>query len=191
MENNNLTNPTPPSGGWGANIFAISGSLRAGSSNHKLLKFIGSLLPADIRYHIYDGLATIPPFDPGLDNDTPPEPVTSLRNAIVNADAVIICTPEYAFGIPGQLKNALDWMVSSASFSGKPSALVTASTGGENAHAALLKVLGAIDCLVIDGGTLLIPYIRSKMDSDGNITDKDAASNLKNLTDNLLKIIAE
>ena len=144
-----------------------------------------------MNYHIYDGLATIPPFDPGLDNDKPPEPVTDLRNAIVNADAVIICTPEYAFGIPGQLKNALDWMVSSASFSGKPAALVTASTGGENAHAALLKVLGAIDCLIIDGSTLLIPYIRSKMDSDGNITDKDAASSLKKLTDNLLKIITK
>jgi chromate reductase len=191
MENNNLTNPTSPSGGWGANIFAIPGSLREGSSNHKILKFIGSLIPVNINYHIYDGLATIPPFDPGLDNDKPPEPVSALRTAITNADAVIICTPEYAFGIPGQLKNALDWMVSSASFSGKPTALVTASTGGENAHAALLKVLGAIDCLVIDGGTLLIPYIRSKMDSDGNLNDKDAANSLKKLTDNLLKIITK
>ncbi|MES2063893.1 MAG: NADPH-dependent FMN reductase [Bacteroidota bacterium] len=170
-------------------IFAISGSLREGSSNHKVLKFIGSLLAADISYYIYDGLATIPPFDPGLDSDTPPQSVTVLREAITNADAVIICTPEYAFGIPGQLKNALDWMVSSASFSGKPTALVTASTGGENAHAALLKVLGAIDCDIIESGTLLIPYIRSKMDNDGNITDKDAEKALKILTDNLLKTI--
>jgi chromate reductase len=190
MENNKQNNPTPPSGGRGANIFAIPGSLRAGSSNHKVLKFIGSLLPADISYHIYEGLATIPPFDPGLDDDTPPEPVTALRQAITNAGAVIICTPEYAFGIPGQLKNALDWMVSSASFSGKPTALVTASTGGENAHAALLKVLGAIDCNIMEGGTLLIPYIRSKMDADGNITDSDVESSLKNLTYKLLKAIA-
>lgn len=144
-----------------------------------------------MNYHIYDGLATIPPFDPGLDNDKPPEPVTDLRNAIVNADAVIICTPEYAFGIPGQLKNALDWMVSSASFSGKPTALVTASTGGENAHAALLKVLGAIDCLIIDGSTLLIPYIRSKMDNEGNITDGVAENALKSLTYKLLEVITK
>jgi chromate reductase len=172
-------------------IFAISGSLRAGSSNHKVLEFIDGLLPMEIIYHIYDGLATIPPFDPGLDNDTPPETVTALRYAITNADAVILCTPEYAFGIPGQLKNALDWMVSSASFSGKPTALVTASTSGENAHAALLKVLGAIDCHVIDGSTLLIPYIRSKMDNEGNITDNEVINSLKNLTDNLLKIITK
>nr|WP_067058645.1 NADPH-dependent FMN reductase [Mucilaginibacter sp. L294] len=171
-------------------IFAISGSLREGSSNHKVLTFIGGLLPADISYHIYGGLATIPPFDPGLDNDMPPQSVTTLRDAITNADAVIICTPEYAFGIPGQLKNALDWMVSSASFSGKPTALVTASTGGENAHTALLKVLGAIDSDVIEGGTLLIPYIRSKIDNDGNVIDEDAIKDLKLLTDNLLKTIA-
>jgi len=171
-------------------IFAISGSLREGSSNHKVLMFIGGLMPEDISYQIYDGLATIPPFDPGLDGDTPPRSATVLREAITNADAVIICTPEYAFGIPGQLKNALDWMVSSASFSGKPTALVTASTGGENAHAALLKVLEAIDCDIIEGGTLLIPYIRSKMDNEGDITDKDTINSLKILTDNLLKTIA-
>lgn len=176
--------------GWGANIFAISGSLREGSSNHKVLKFIGGLIPAGISYHIYDGLATIPPFEPGLDDDAPPKPVIALREAVINAAAVIICTPEYAFGIPGQLKNALDWMVSSASFSGKPTALVTASTGGENAHEALLKVLGAIDCDIIEDGTLLIPYIRSKMDNDGTITDSDTSINLKNLTYNLLKAIA-
>ncbi|WP_238395262.1 NADPH-dependent FMN reductase [Mucilaginibacter sp. 14171R-50] len=172
-------------------IFAISGSLRAGSSNHKILTYIGGLMPAGISYHIYDELATIPPFDPGLDNDTPPEAIIRLREAIAKADAVIICTPEYAYGIPGQLKNALDWTVSSGSFSGKPTALVTASTGGENAHAALLKVLGAIDCDVIEGGTLLISYIRSKMDSEGNITDLQTATALRSLADKVLKAIAQ
>ena len=170
-------------------IFAISGSLRAGSSNHNILKHIGGLLPADISYNVYGGLANIPPFDPGLDDDAPPQPVVELRHAVLHADAVVICTPEYAFGIPGQLKNALDWMVSSASFSGKPTALITASTGGENAHAALLKVLGAIDCSMIDGGALLISYIRSKIDAEGNITDENTAAALKNITDRLLKAI--
>lgn len=100
-ENKNLT---PPSGGRGAsaaNISAISGSLRAGSTNHNILKYIGTLLPREIDYHIYDALATIPPFDPGLDNDTPPQAVVELRSFISNADAIIICTPEYAYGVPG------------------------------------------------------------------------------------------
>ena len=86
------------------NISAISGSLRSGSSNHNILKFLGGIVPATINYTVYDGLALIPPFDPGLDNEHPPQAVAELRNAITNADALIICTPEYAFGVPGQLK---------------------------------------------------------------------------------------
>jgi chromate reductase len=74
------------------NIFAISGSLRAGSSNHHILKYIAGLLPSDIIYHIYEDLSSIPPFDPGLDNDIPPDAVIALRNSITTADAIVICT---------------------------------------------------------------------------------------------------
>jgi chromate reductase len=165
-------------------IFCISGSLRPGSSNHAVLRFLGGLAPTGIICTIYDGLGQIPPFDPGIDN--PPEVVVALRELISHADAIIICTPEYAFGVPGQLKNALDWTVSSGSFSGKPTALITASTGGENAHAALLKILGAIDAKVIDHATLLIPFIRSKMDADGNITEVETAEKLKAVFDAVL-----
>ncbi|WP_295798762.1 NADPH-dependent FMN reductase [Mucilaginibacter sp.] len=161
------------------NIFAIPGSLRSGSSNHAILNFLKSMAPADIAFSIYDRLADIPPFDPGSDHDMPQEAVAELRNFITNADAVIICTPEYAFGIPGQLKNALDWMVSSGSFTGKLTALITASTGGENAHEALKKVLGAIDANRQEDITLLISFIRSKMDGNGNITDEQTSDNLK------------
>jgi chromate reductase len=170
-------------------VFAISGSLRAGSSNHNILRFLGEVAPPDISYFIYDSLAQIPPFDPGLDNDSPPDAVFELRNFIQNADAIVICTPEYAFGVPGQLKNALDWMVSSGSFSGKPTALITASTGGENAHEALLKTLGAIDASVTDDTKLLVPFIRSKMDGEGNIIDEETADSLKAVFNALLKRI--
>lgn len=170
-------------------IFAISGSLRSGSSNHNILNYLKSLAPQDVSFNIYDGLATIPPFDPGNDNDAPPESVMKFRNLIADADGIIICTPEYAFGIPGQLKNALDWTVSSGSFSGKSTALITASTGGENAHTALLKVLGAIDASLADDTTLLISYIRSKMDATGNITDAETVENIKLVLSNLVKII--
>jgi chromate reductase len=170
-------------------VFAISGSLRAGSSNHNILRFLGKVAPPDISYFIYDSLAQIPPFDPGLDNDTPPDAVFELRNLIQNADAIVICTPEYAYGVPGQLKNALDWTVSSDSFSGKPTALITASTGGENAHEALLKTLGAIDASVTDDTKLLVSFIRSKMDSEGNIIDKATADSLKAVFNALLKAI--
>jgi len=160
-------------------IFAIPGSLRTGSSNHAVLNFLKSMTPTDIAFTIYDRLADIPPFDPGNDHDRPHEAVFELRNFITNADAVIICTPEYAYGIPGQLKNALDWTVSSGSFTGKLTALITASTGGENAHEALKKVLGAIDANRPEEATLLISFVRSKMDGQGNITDEQTTENLK------------
>jgi chromate reductase len=171
------------------NIFAISGSLRSGSSNHHILDFLSALIPEGINYFVYDGLALIPPFDPGLDNESPPDSVFELRSFIANADAVVICTPEYAFGVPGQFKNALDWTVSSSSFSGKPTALITASTNGENAHAALLKILGAIDASLSDDTTLLISYIRSKMDYNGNVTDPDTVLKLKAVLSSLLNVI--
>ncbi|MCQ6956895.1 NADPH-dependent FMN reductase [Mucilaginibacter aquariorum] len=161
----------------------MSGSLRAGSSNHNILKHIGSLLPSDVNYHIYDALSSIPPFDPGLDNDTPPEPVITLRNAITAADAIIICTPEYAFGVPGQLKNALDWLVSSSTLVDKPVVLITASLGGENAHASLQLILGALSANITD--TLLINFIRSKINADGNVTDEDVKTGLKQVAINL------
>jgi len=169
------------------NIFAISGSLRSGSSNHNILRFLSKLAPADIHFTIYDGLAKIPPFDPGEDNEHPPEAVTELRSFIAHADAVIICTPEYAFGVPGQLKNALDWTVSSGSLDNKPLSLITASTGGENAHAALLLILGALNADIVRDATLLIPFIRAKMDKDGNITDNATAESLKAVFSALLK----
>jgi chromate reductase len=170
-------------------IFAISGSLRSGSSNHNILNFLKKLAPSDISFFIYDRLADIPPFDPGNDTDKVNEPVFELRSLIKHADAIIICTPEYAYGVPGQLKNALDWTVSSGSFSGTPTALITASTGGENAHAALIKILGAIDADLQQNTTLLISFIRSKMDGDGNIIDVETADSLKAVFDALLKTI--
>jgi len=168
------------------NIFAISGSLRAGSSNHTILEYLGKIMPQGITYTIYDGLSTIPAFDPSLDNGDPPAPVAHLRKNISKADAVIICTPEYAYGVPGALKNALDWTVSSGSFSGKPVALITASTGGENAHEAMIKILGALDAELSAQTTLLISFIRAKINANRDIIDTALVEDLHNLLKSLL-----
>jgi len=167
------------------NIFAISGSLRTGSSNHNILRFLGGLMPADVNYTIYEDLAQIPPFDPGLDNEHPPQAIVDFRNKIANANIVIICTPEYAFGVPGQLKNALDWTVSSSTFVDKQVALITASSVGDSAHASLLKTLGALNSNVI--ADLLVPFIRAKIDSSGHIIDNDLKADLGVVLDILLK----
>jgi NAD(P)H-dependent FMN reductase len=168
------------------NILAISGSLREGSSNHTILQFLGKMMPAETHYTIYDGLRDIPAFDPGIDNGNPPAPVADLREKLSQAHGIIICTPEYAFGVPGALKNALDWTVSSGSFSGKPTALITASTGGENAHEAMIKILGAIDAKLSPETTLLIQFVRSKMDADSNVTDPDTVQQVKILLEALM-----
>ena len=171
------------------NILAISGSLRTGSSNHNIIKLLSGWVPSYIRVNLYNGISEIPAFDPGLDNDNPPTTVIALRKQINEADAIIICTPEYAFGVPGALKNALDWTVSSGSFSGKITALITASTGGENAHAALIKILRAIDAKLDPPTTLLIPFIRSKMNAQGNITDEETSVELRSLLNSLIQIL--
>jgi len=173
------------------NVFAISGSLRLGSSNHAILNALGKMMPSNINFIIYNGLSEIPAFDPDLDNDDPPPAVSAFRKQVSQADAIVICTPEYAYGVPGALKNALDWTVSSASFSGKPTALITASTGGENAHEALIKILGAIDANLIKEATLLISFVRSKMDSEGKILDEETGLNLRSVLNALLHSIVD
>ena len=161
------------------NILAIPGSLRTGSSNHAILKYLATKVPTNVEYTIYDELALIPPFDPGLDNDTPPAIIQKLRQLLAEANGIIICTPEYAFGVPGQLKNMLDWLVSSDSLVNKPVCLITASSVGENAHASLLLTLGALSANVIEDSCLLISFIRAKMDADGNLVDEKTKESLE------------
>ncbi|MES2375805.1 MAG: NADPH-dependent FMN reductase [Bacteroidota bacterium] len=167
-------------------ILAISGSLRQGSSNHAILTYLGSIVPADIEYTIYNDLALIPAFDPGLDTDTPPTSVVALRQLLTDADGLIICTPEYAFGVPGSLKNMLDWLVSSSTLVDKPVALITASLGGEHAHASLLLTLGALSARLSDDTSLLIQFVRSKVGADGTI-NADTVERLKSLLGAFLK----
>jgi chromate reductase, NAD(P)H dehydrogenase (quinone) len=167
------------------NVFAISGSLRAGSSNHAILQHMGKIMPPGVSYVIYDKLGTIPAFDPGLDGEDPPVSVTNFRKYLSDADAIIVCTPEYAYGVPGALKNALDWTVSSGSFSGKPVALITASTGGQNAHEAMIKILGALDAKLRTETTLLIPFVRTKIE-DGTVSDEETVNKLQNVLNSLV-----
>ena len=172
------------------NILAIPGSLRTGSSNHAILKYLATKVPTNVEYTIYDELALISPFDPGLDNDTPPAIIQKLRQLLAEASGIIICTPEYAFGVPGQLKNMLDWLVSSGSLVDKPVCLITASSVGENAHASLLLTLGALSANVIKDSCLLIPFIRSKMDGNGNLVDEETKESLEISVKKFLKSIS-
>jgi chromate reductase, NAD(P)H dehydrogenase (quinone) len=168
-------------------ILAIPGSLRSSSANIQLLHNLAKLAPASIVFDIYNGLGSIPPFD----DSTASPAIEEWRRAIRDADGILICTPEYAFGVSGVLKNALDWTVSSGDLDGKPVALITAATGGEKAHAALLPTLDVLSGNnVVASASFVISFIRAKMDSAGQITDPTLSEKLKTALDNLLAAIA-
>ncbi len=163
-------------------ILAISGSLRANSTNTTLVRAIAAMAPAGMEVMLYDGLGDLPHFTPDLDDENSPAPVIRLRELLQAADGVLVCTPEYAFGVPGSLKNALDWTVSSGDLNEKPVAAISASPlygGGDKAHASLMLTLGALGAYIPEGATLSIPAIKSKIDAAGAVSDPATIHALK------------
>ncbi|MGI4787819.1 MAG: NADPH-dependent FMN reductase [Janthinobacterium lividum] len=155
-------------------IIAISGSLRAASSNTALIRVLVASAPPGVEIILYDGLASLPHFSPELEGTNLPEPVKDLRLLLEAADCVVICTPEYAFGIPGSLKNALDWLVSSGELWRKPVAVISASPsalGGEKAHAALTLTLSALEAEVVEPAFLQIPFVSTKLNAQKEVSD--------------------
>lgn len=122
-------------------LLAISGSLRASSGNTALLMAAQRVAPSEILVALFTQLEAIPAFNPDREMETPPAAVAALRDGVRESNAVLISTPEYAHGIPGVLKNALDWLVGSGEFYEKPVAFLHASPRGEIARASLKEVL--------------------------------------------------
>ena len=159
-------------------ILAISGSLRAGSSNAALLQAAAALAPPGMELIYYDGLGRLPHFSPDLDTEgqAPPAEVAALRALISEAAGLIICSPEYAHGVPGVLKNALDWLVSHPDFAGKPVLLWNASAaGGQWAQASLRETLTVMSAKVLDA-SLLEPFLRKKLVPEAGIADEESKS---------------
>lgn len=165
-----------------ASILAIPGSLRSNSSTTAIIKQIIRLDQEEADITVYRDLAHIPPFD---DSPIVPPIVREFKSLIAHADAVLICTPEYAFGVPGVLKNALDWTVGTGEFVNKRVGVITAATGGSYAHASLLLTLSALSARIVDHGTMLIAYVRSKLSESGEITDKQILKRLNLLISSL------
>jgi NAD(P)H-dependent FMN reductase len=150
-------------------LLAIPGSLRSTSSNAALLRAAGRVAPAGTELVVYEGLGGLPHFSPDLDVDPVPETVAALRAQIGAVDALAISSPEYAHGMPGSLKNALDWLVSAFEPIDKPVLLISASPGGAaHAHAQLLEVLRTMSMRVVDGGAHV--FSRAKLDAEGRVT---------------------
>ena len=180
---------TPPN-----TVLAVSGSLRHGSTNTLMLQAVADRLPVGVMMIFFDGLGDLPHFSPERDADhesgtaTLPA-VARWRAAIAQVDAVLISTPEYAFGIPGVLKNALDWVVSTVLFDQKPVGVISASPGyegGQQAMASLLPTLTALNTYIPDGCSVVISSVKKKMNADGQILDEATSALLTRLAEQLL-----
>ncbi|MBM3115180.1 NADPH-dependent FMN reductase [Jeongeupia naejangsanensis] len=147
-------------------LLALSGSLRAASHNTALLRACALLAPAGMQLTLYPTLGLLPLFNPDLEA-IPPEPVADLRAQIIAADALLIASPEYAHGVSGVMKNALDWMVSSEAFVDKPVALLNASPRATHAQAALREILCTMSARLIEDASLAVPILGSKLDIQG------------------------
>lgn len=161
------------------NIIGLSGSLRRNSYNSAILSTIGELLPESVELHLY-GLQNIPLYNEDIDGDNSPEQVTSLRQALYNADALIIGSPEYNHGVSGVLKNALDWLSrphGKSNLTGKPTLTFTASpafTGGVRAHQQLNETLQAVQAQQVVYPQIVIGSVAGKV-SEHRLVD-DAAT---------------
>ncbi len=172
-------------------ILAISGSTKKNSSNESILKFISSFYQDQLEVEIYDGIDRLPHFNPDLDNKGVPKAVLAFREKIVSADGVIICTPEYVFSLPGSLKNAIEWNVSTTNFSNKPVAIIVAAASGEKAFEALELVMTTIESRIAEHSKLLIKVVKAKVDVNGRINDADTEDNIKKLVASLIQSIKE
>jgi len=138
-------------------ILAISGSLRAASSNTALVHAVAALAADFVEIDVYDGLADIPPFNPDIADVDTPGAVVAFRRRLDRADAVLISSPEYAHGVPGVLKNALDWIVGSGELLDKPIGLVNASPRATFAYAALAETLTVMSGRLIADASIVVP----------------------------------
>jgi chromate reductase, NAD(P)H dehydrogenase (quinone) len=163
------------------NILAISGSTRKNSTNYYLIKAIEALTKDIFEITIFESIAGLPHFNPDCSTEKIPKEIIAFRKLILNADAVIICTPEYAHGVPGTLKNAIDWTVSTNEFYQKPTALITASTDGKYAHGALLEILNAIEAKNVNNHQLIIQFAKTKVNADNTITDEGTLNDVLKL----------
>jgi chromate reductase len=160
-------------------VLAISGSLRAASSNSALVRAVAALSTGTAEVLVYQGLADLPPFNPDLDGDSPAAAVVEFRSALQACDAVLISSPEYAHGVPGVLKNALDWIVGSGELIDKPVALINASAHATYAQASLTETLTVMSARPIPEASITVPLAGRKLDASGIVADEDLSTALR------------
>lgn len=138
-----------------------------------MLQAIGALAPAKVQVVLYSGLSELPHFNPDLDTETPPPAVGDLRSRLLASDGVLISSPEYAHGVPGTLKNALDWLVRSGELYEKPVALVNTSPRSTHAHASLLETLNTMCARLVLEACVTVVLPGKSLDANGICSDPE------------------
>lgn len=164
-------------------ILTISGSLRSQSTNSSLIRAISKTAPSTMEFIAYEELGELPHFSPEIDGENSPEVVLRYREALKNADGVLICTPEYAHGMPGSLKNSLDWVVGSGEYVDKPVMALSASPsymGGEKAHASLITTLKAMNVGIVEKASFSVALARRKMNEQEELIDEETIQTFRN-----------
>lgn len=159
----------------------LSGSLRKGSTNEAVLRTVQAVAPSvGVDTVMYEDLVRLPHFNPDDDTDPLPAPVAALRAALDRADAILICTPEYAGTLPGSFKNLLDWTVGGTEICDKPAAWINAAAPGrgQGAEATLRTVLGYTGAAVVEPACVRIPVGRDMLDEGGLVADPSVRSQL-------------
>ncbi|NDJ35513.1 MAG: NAD(P)H-dependent oxidoreductase [Chloroflexi bacterium] len=172
------------------NVLALVGSLRRGSYNRALLNAALELAP-DHMTIVTGMIADLPHYNADLDTDDKPEPVERLRAHMAQADALLIASPEYNHGIPGVLKNAIDWLSRPAGRSpmtGKTAAIMGAATGMWGTirmQSHLRRVLESTGMMVVNKPRVLVNKARTRFDESGTLTDEDTRQFVQLLLENL------
>lgn len=169
-------------------LFAISGSLKTRSTNAAVLRTLAELAPDGTSFDLYDEeLAGVPPFSPDRDGegDAAPSAVADLRARLGAAAAIVVASPEYAHGVPGALKNAFDWVVSSGELTDKPLLLlVTSASGGAFARAAWREIFTVMGGRVVADEAVIVP--RGGWNAEGRLVHDAARAQLADALKRLL-----
>jgi len=168
----------------------VCGSLRAKSSNAALLDAVSILAPEGVAVERYDGLGALPAFNPDDDVEPAPAAVSALRARIASADALVISSPEYAHGVPGALKNALDWLVSGVEIYQKPVALLNPSPGSRFAHPQLVETLRTMSAAVVDEACITLPIAGRRLDAAGIAADAELSAAIRAALDALAAVMS-
>ena len=172
-------------------ILAISGSLRENSSNRAALEASAVLAPEYVTVDLFEGLPSLPHFNPDYDVEPAPVAVQDLRERLKACDGILISSPEYAHGVPGSLKNGLDWVVSSGETVQKPFALINLSSASIHAPAQLKEILTVMMAREVPRASVTLPMHARKLNAAEMTTDPETTMALRCAISTLVGFVEE